>query len=132
MAAAAISDHHQSKIRLPGDASMYTAELQALKMAFNLIKDDRSKEFIIFSDSLSSLMALQGSKYDHPYIVELLHTYTHLCSQNKSVILALMPSHVGIRGNEEMDILAKEALGLNLTPLWTFWPRKLLTWTSLL
>ena len=57
-------------------------------MAFNLIKDDPSKEFIIFSDSLSCLMALQGSKYDHLYIVELLHTNTHLCTQNKSVILA--------------------------------------------
>ena len=66
VAAAAISDHHQSKIRLQGDASIYTAELQALKIAFNLIKDDRSKEFIIFSDSLSCLIALQGSKYDHP------------------------------------------------------------------
>ena len=33
VAAAAIIDHHQSKIRLPGDASIYTAELQALKIA---------------------------------------------------------------------------------------------------
>ena len=38
-------------MRLPGDASFYTAELQALKMAFHLIKDDGSKEFIIFRDS---------------------------------------------------------------------------------
>ena len=83
MTAAAISDHHQSKIRLPGDASIYTAELQALKMAFNLIRDDRSKEFIIFSDSLSCLVALQGSKYDLPYIVKLFYIYTHWCSQNK-------------------------------------------------
>ena len=62
-------------------------------------------------------MVLQGSKYDHPYIVELLHTYTCLCSQNKSVILAWIPSHVGIGGNEEVDMLAMEALGLNITPL---------------
>ena len=61
-------------------------------------------------------MALQGSKYDHPYIVELLQTYTHLCSQNKSVILAWIPSHVGIKGNEKVDILAKEALDLDITP----------------
>ena len=33
------------------------------------------------------------------------------------VILAWIPSHVCIRGNEEVDMLAKEALGLNITPL---------------
>ena len=76
MAAAAISDRHKINIQLPGDASIYTAELQALKMAFNLIKDDGSKEFILLSDSFSCLMALQGCKYDHPYIVELF-TYIY-------------------------------------------------------
>ena len=58
-----------------------------------------------------------GRGSDHPYIVELLQTYTHLCSQNKSVILAWIPSHVGIKGNEKVDILAKEALDLDITPL---------------
>ncbi len=38
VAAAATSDKFQSQIRLPDNASIYTAELQALKMAFNLIQ----------------------------------------------------------------------------------------------
>ena len=48
VAAAAISDQYQCHMRLPGDASIYTAELQALKMAFHLTLS--SKEFIIFSE----------------------------------------------------------------------------------
>ena len=49
--------------------------------------------------------------------MESLQTYTHFCSQNKLVILAWIPSHVDIKGNKILVILAKEVLGLDITPL---------------
>ena len=117
VAAAAVSRSNQCLIRLPNSASIYTAELQALKMAFNLIEHSTGHHFIIFTDSLSSLMALQGNKYDHPYIIELLDLYSELVTLQKSVVLAWVPSHVGIKGNEKVDNLAKEALNLNISYL---------------
>ena len=38
VAAAATSKNLSAQVRLPGNASIFTAELQALKMAFNLVK----------------------------------------------------------------------------------------------
>ena len=39
VAAAATSDGLSAQVRLPGNASIFTAELQALKMAFNIVKN---------------------------------------------------------------------------------------------
>ncbi len=100
--------------RLPSNASIYTAELHALKMAFDIALQTPHTHFIIFSDSLSSLTALNGNN-DHPYILELRETYSRLVKRGKSIVLAWIPSHIGIKGNEKADALAKEALNINVT-----------------
>jgi len=115
-AAAAVTSHHyKHQIRLPDNASIFTAELQALRMAFDFIEMSNEKYFIIFTDSLSSLMALTSRKCDHPYIPELLEAYSTFAMSRKSVILAWIPSHIGIQGNEKADVLAKQALDMNVT-----------------
>ncbi|ESO09018.1 hypothetical protein HELRODRAFT_168950 [Helobdella robusta] len=43
---------------LPTYASIFTAELTALKMALNYTINKTNKEYMIFADSLSSLMAI--------------------------------------------------------------------------
>ena len=95
-------------------ASIYTAELQALKMAFYLVENSTGHDYIIFTDSLSSLMALKGNQFHHPFISDLLQKYSDLVRSNKCVVLAWVPSHVGIKGNEKADALAKKALDLNI------------------
>ena len=110
VAAAATSGHIRRQARLPDNASIYTAELFALKMAFNLIYSLDGDHFVIFTDSLSSLLALRGRRPNHPYIFELLDAYTELVECEKFVVLAWIPSHTGIRGNDKADALAKEAL----------------------
>ena len=46
------------------------------------------------------------------------YKHIHTCVLKISlVILAWKPSHVGIKGNEKVDILAKQALDLDITPL---------------
>ena len=113
--AAAVGRGKQCQSRLPDSASIYTAELQAIKLALGLIDHSTGHHFIIYTDSLSSLMALKGNQFDHPYTFEILEAYSELVEMQKSVVLAWVPSHVGIKGNEKVDALAKEALDLNIT-----------------
>ena len=61
VAATAISNNCSAQVRLPGNASIFTAELQALKMAFNIVKNCDWDHFIIFTDSLSSFQALDSN-----------------------------------------------------------------------
>ena len=49
-------------VRLPSNASIFRAELYAISLALNIIRHCRDKDFIIFSDSMSSLQALSGFK----------------------------------------------------------------------
>ena len=71
---------------------------------------------IIFSDSLSSLVAIQEGNQP-PYIQEILETYHYLTNFGKTVILAWVPGHVGIKGNQMADILTKEATKIMITTL---------------
>ena len=114
VAAAATSKNLSAQVRLPGNASIFTAELQALKMAFNLVKNCEGNCFMIFTDSLSSLQALDSSNCDHPFIQDILKLFNDCLLVNKKVVIAWVPSHLGIRGNEKADELAKQALNFNV------------------
>jgi kelch-like protein 2/3 len=103
------------QIRLPKSSSIYTAELYALQMAFNIAMQSPHTHFVIFTDSLSSLSALNGNKLDHPSIIELLEKHSRLVLQGNSITLAWLPSHVGIKGNDKADSLAKGALRMEIT-----------------
>ena len=75
VAAAATSNNLSSQVRLPDNASIFTAELQALKMAFNIFKNCDWDRFIIFTDSLSSLQALDSNNCDHLIIQDILKLF---------------------------------------------------------
>ena len=86
-------------------------------MAFSLIESSDNHQFIVFTDSLSSLLALKGHALKHPTVTALREAYSNLVQLQKSVVLAWVPSHVGIQGNEKVDALAKEALQMEVTNL---------------
>ena len=86
-------------------------------MAFNIVKNCDEDRFIIFCDSLSSLQALDGNNCDHPFIQDILKLFNDCCSVIKKVVLAWVPSHVGIKDNEKADELAKQALNFNVLDL---------------
>ena len=92
-----------------------TAELKALLEAFEYISTSENEKFIIFTDSLSSLQALQGN-LRNPMLLQLLEKYQSL-KDRKTIRLCWIPSHIGIPGNEAADRAAKTALGLPITEM---------------
>ena len=50
-----------------------------------------------------------NAKCDHPLLVDLFNLYFILCD-NKDIVFAWVPGHVGIRGNNVLDLAAKHAL----------------------
>ena len=56
---AVISDNHSNMQRIPDDSSIFTAEAKAIDLALDSISTcDANNKFIIFSDSLSVLKAM--------------------------------------------------------------------------
>ena len=115
VAAAAVSEDFIVQIRLPDKSSIFSAELKAILMALRLIEESDKGNFVVFSDSLSSLMALRGTSFDNPLVLKVREEYSHLVQQGKLISFVWIPSHVGIRGNEEADKAAKDALQLQIS-----------------
>jgi len=76
-----------------------------------------SKKFAIFSDSLSSLLAINNRHLETGYVQKLITDYSQLSNSGKIIILIWIPSHIGIRGNDLADEAAKSALNLSMSAL---------------
>ena len=107
VAAAAILDGELYQFRLPNNTSIFSAELKAIGLALNHIEQDAYWRYIIFTDSLSAMQALEGEKTDNPLIVILLEKLSRLC-ERADIVFCWLPSHIGISGNEEADKAAKD------------------------
>ena len=54
-------------------------------------------------------------KVDNPLILKLLEKLHHLRCAHKTIYLCWIPSHIGFRGNEAVNMAAKESLNLDIT-----------------
>lgn len=117
VAAAAFSEDSVLVRRLPNKSSVYSAELTALCLALQFIDDSPQDEFIIYSDSLSCLMSMKSSSPRNPLLQQLITSYMACKRQGNDIVLCWVPSHVGIRGNENADLAAKGALHLNISDM---------------
>ncbi|MEN8173077.1 MAG: reverse transcriptase domain-containing protein [Chloroflexota bacterium] len=115
--AAAVIDNSIKHVRLPDKSSIFTAELTAIQIALNHIDDAISNDFIIFSDSISSLQALQNMQPRNPLVMLTLQNYNNLVNDGKRIVLCWIPGHVGIKGNEKADDAAKKALNSAITTI---------------
>ena len=105
------STRKKKQQKLNPDASIYTAEASALDMALDLVRQSPKKSFLILTDSLSCLKALQHPENLDTRILKLRLKIDSLMTK-KQIALVWLPSHTGIDGNELADTAAKEALGL--------------------
>ena len=104
-------------MRIPGGSSVFPAEAKAIDLALDLVNNRTYIEkFVIFSDSLSVLQALNHTSSKNSQIQHLLLKH-HEISSSKIVIYCWIPSHIGIYGNEKVDKNAKESLNLEVTDL---------------
>ena len=78
----------------------------ALKRAYQC----QESKFVIFSDSLSALQALEKLQTDHPLSIEIQDMLHKIEVDPKEIVSMWVPGHVGIRGTEAADRVAKEAL----------------------
>ena len=63
-AAAVVAPNSVKTVCLPDNASIFTAELHVLDMALGIILRTRSKDYVVYSDSLSSLKATDSCKVE--------------------------------------------------------------------
>ena len=98
--------------RIPDLCSIYTAELIALLLALGWIRDVKPSNSVIFTDSLSALAALQNPVehiYNNAIIKEIVVILYELFSNQIKVIFNWIPSHIDIKENDKVDLLAKNA-----------------------
>jgi len=100
------------RVRLPDTANIFRAELYALLLAIDVVRRSKEKNFVIFSDSMSSLQSINGFNLDSDLVQKFLKDYTILAKNGKNVILCWS---CGILGNEKADAAAKSALSLPVT-----------------
>ena len=82
--------------RIPDDSSIFTAEAKALDLALDFKRTcDTNNKFIIFSDSLSVLKAMNYTSSKNPQIQKLLEKCYKLLA-NKEIVLCWIPCHIGI------------------------------------
>jgi len=115
VSAAAVCGESTKSVRLPDHVSIFTAELYALNLALGAIRNKRENNFLILTDSLSSLEAINSFKIENSLVLSFIRDYTKLASNGKQIVICWVPSHVGIRGNEKADAAAKSALNLPVT-----------------
>ena len=83
-----ITTNNSSKtLQLPDCASIFTAEIKAVELALKFIKTNPDNEFIIFSDSLSGLKALNHS-YSRNAQIQNLPQKHHEISKSKEIIFS--------------------------------------------
>ena len=103
-----LSDHICGS--LPPEASIFTAELQAICRALTIIGTLDSRRWTIFSDSQSSLQAIVQTYPSHPLVQSIQSSLITLEMEGKEISFCKVPSHVGVPGNEAADRAANEAL----------------------
>ena len=87
---------------------MFTAKAADLALDFIRTCDTNTK-FIIFSDWLSVLKAMNHASSKNPQIQKLSEK-CHKLLVNIEIDLCWTPSHIGIPGNEKVDIQTKHLL----------------------
>jgi ribonuclease HI len=109
-----IHNYNECKIeqKLQSPSSVFSAEILAIKSALEHISNKPQGKYIISTDSMSSLMALESRKFScrsHPFVLLTKQIYFELQISGHDVALSWVPAHTGIPGNEIADEMAKNA-----------------------
>nr|CAI5852118.1 unnamed protein product [Callosobruchus analis] len=95
--------------------SVYFAELYAILQALNYIDGQPNGRYLICSDSLGALSAIQNKFSSDSLIMKILITHHRLFEQTKHIISLGTPGHAGIRRNELANEAARQATEASMT-----------------
>ncbi|XP_012535819.2 uncharacterized protein LOC105836376 [Monomorium pharaonis] len=94
-------------------ATVFTAEACAIAKAMEWVYRQKLKQnILILTDSLSTVNVLSNNEISttcNIYILEARKWYSKIKKELEIKVIAWIPAHKGIWGNEEADKLAKEA-----------------------
>jgi hypothetical protein len=96
--------------QLPNHASIFSAAAIAILLALDIINQSTEQDFLILSDSLSCVNAVEN-----PLVVEILERVHQQLCVDRRITFVWVPSHIGIAGNRAVDALAKAGVGLPLS-----------------
>ena len=108
LASAAVFGQQVYSTRLPSASSIFSAEATAIRLALTFVASSEKSKFMICSDSLSCLLAIERCKTQNPFILKIVEIYEK--SLVAIVIFTSIPSRIGIQGNTVVDQEAKNAL----------------------
>ena len=96
--------------RLRDGCSIFTAEVEAINKALTYVKVSTRKSFVIFSDSMSVLQAIESQESKNPLVNRVLQACQEILSNGKFITFCWIPNHRDITGNEHADRAAKDGL----------------------
>ena len=99
--------------KLSDHASVFTAEMHAINKALSIVNSSPYSDFVIYTDSLSSVNAIKRLNSFHPLIQKAQEWLFRIATKHKTIKFCWVPSHVGISGNEKADSEARVAATLN-------------------
>lgn len=114
VACAIVSKHVIRSGRIADNASVYTAELTAIEKAMEEIYFMKGNNFTVYSDSYSSLLAIQQRSSNNPVLLKIRELLFSIAFKSKTVNFCWVPAHVGICGNEAADREAKQAVSSDI------------------
>jgi len=102
--------------RLPDHSSVYTSELFAINAATKYISA-LPGNFVLWTDSLSCVTALQAVKHANHHLVSSIQEAISNLPDGK-LIIEWVSSHKGIPGNTRADEIAKNSIQLQTSATW--------------
>lgn len=96
---------HNWSAKLPNYATVFQAELTAIAQAIHLTNNKKHEQYVISTDSQSSIQAIANTNQRNKYVQNIQLTLIG----NKHITLNWIKGHSGQTGNELADSLAKQA-----------------------
>jgi ribonuclease HI len=114
VAAAAVTESAVLVKRLPDHSSIFSVEARAILLTLDAAMQSANDRFVVLSDSLSCLQAIQNRKLNNALILDIVCRVHQLVTGGSKVVFMWLPSHVGIGDNSVVDAAAKAALNLTV------------------
>ena len=94
--------------------------MTAIETAMKEIRGRDDKRWVIYTDSLSSMLAIENNRENHPILNQIYDILAELQNHGKQITLCKVPVHIGIKGNEQANNAGKLSIdipGMTMTKL---------------